>query len=222
MAGYITYWPKEQVKNLQKARDNGPIQVILGSIHTKMPSISSVKVGDVIYPVTLEDGMLVVMARLPVEKVESAFEYLLRETGERNGALVPEGIAMEEKSQRSKDRITYATASGLVTRKEVLPDGIYIEPLREPIPHLCHQEPFNCCAETAASGKHGSSIGPRPVPREMIPALRFGPVKSKQKPLKINAKGELTTVSIAGFVRKMSDETQKLFDSLFGDDSILL
>ncbi|MDU5288913.1 MULTISPECIES: hypothetical protein [Clostridia] len=32
----------------------------------KRPSIASVKVGDVIYPVTLEDGMLFVMARLPV------------------------------------------------------------------------------------------------------------------------------------------------------------
>ena len=51
-------------------------------------------------------------------------------------------------------------AGGLVTRKEELPDGIHIEALREPIPHLCHQEPFNCCAKTAASGKHGSSIGP--------------------------------------------------------------
>ena len=107
-------------------------------------------------------------------------------------------------------------AGGLVTRKEELPDGIHIEALREPIPHLCHQEPFNCCAKTAASGKHGSSIGPRPVPREMIPTLWFGPVKSKQKPLKIDSKGELTTVSIAGVVRKMSDETQQVFDSLFG------
>lgn len=50
----------------------------------------------------------------------------------------------------------------------------------------------------------------------MIPTLRFGPVKSKQKPLKIDSKGELTTVFIAGFVRKMSDETQQVFDSLFG------
>ena len=104
----------------------------------------------------------------------------------------------------------------MVTRKEELPDGIHIEAFRDPIPHLCHQEPFNCCAKTAASGKHGSSIGPRPVPREMIPTLWFGPVKSKQKPLKIDSKGELTTVSIAGVVRKMSDETQQVFDSLFG------
>ena len=72
--------------------------------------------------------------------------------------------------------------------------------MREQVPHLCHQEPFNCCAETAASGNHGSSIESRPIPGQLIPSLRFGPARSRQKPLKVNAKGELTTVSVAGIV----------------------
>lgn len=97
----------------------GPIRVVLGSIHTKMPSIANIKVGDVIYPVTLEDGTLTVMARLPVEKVEYAFDYLLRETGEYNGALVPEGVAVEEKPYRDKDTIMYATAQGLVKKGKI-------------------------------------------------------------------------------------------------------
>lgn len=78
MAGYITSWPKEQIRKLIREKDNGPIQVIFGSVHTRMPSIKSVKAGDVIYPVTIEEGTLCVMARLPVEKTEPAYEYLIR------------------------------------------------------------------------------------------------------------------------------------------------
>ena len=47
MAAYMTYWPGEQLRALKKAGDTGPIRVVLGSIHTKMPSIDSVQVGDV-------------------------------------------------------------------------------------------------------------------------------------------------------------------------------
>ena len=47
MAAYMTYWPGEQLRALKRAGDTGPIRVVLGSIHTKMPSIDSVQVGDV-------------------------------------------------------------------------------------------------------------------------------------------------------------------------------
>lgn len=220
MSGYIVYWPKEQVKNLKKANDTGPIKVVLGSVHTKMPSIKSVKEGDVIYPVTLEKGILFVMARLPVEKVETAFDYLMRETGYRYAALIPEGVAYEEKSSNGnificRDAVRFYNnideLPTYVTRIEFLADRI-------PVSHLCHQEPFNCCSETAASGTKGSAIQPRPIPREKISNFLFGPCKSKQKPLKLNSKGELTTLSLAGCTRKMSDETKEYFDSLFEDN----
>ena len=90
-------------------------------------------------------------------------------------------------------------------------------PDQKPVPHLCHQEPFNCCSETAASGPGGSAIEPRPIPAEQVDGFRFGSVKSKQKPLKRNGKGELTTLSLSGFTRKMSDDTRAYFDSLFDD-----
>lgn len=44
---------------------------------------------------TLAEGTLCVMARLPIEKIESAFDYLIRETGQIYGALVPDGFALE-------------------------------------------------------------------------------------------------------------------------------
>ena len=86
---------------------------------------------------------------------------------------------------------------------------------RKPVAHLRHQEPFTCCSQTAASGSQGSSIYPRPVPKEKIPDLLFGPSKSRQKPLKLNAKGEPTILSLSGVARKMSDATKEYFDSLF-------
>ena len=217
MSGYIVYWPKEQIRKLKKEKDTGPIQVVLGSIHTKMPSIASVKVGDVIYPVTLENGILYVMARLPVEKVESAFDYLLRETGDRHAALISPDVAYEEMWSTGPQFLCgdetryYDSVDKLppkVTRIEFLAD-------RKHIPHLCHQEPFNCCSQTAASGSEGSAICPRPIPKEKISDLLFGPSKAKQKPLKLNAKGELTTLSLSGAARKMSEETKEYFDSLF-------
>lgn len=43
-----------------------------------------------IYPVTLAEGTLCVMARMPVEHIESAFE-----TGQIHSVLVPDGYALE-------------------------------------------------------------------------------------------------------------------------------
>lgn len=81
MAGYMVYWSKEYVKELEKAGDTGPFKVVYGSQHQIMPSISAVKVGDIIYPVTIKNGTLAVMARLCVEKIECAFDYAMRELG---------------------------------------------------------------------------------------------------------------------------------------------
>lgn len=223
MAGYIVYWPQEQVRKLQKAQDTGPIRVVLGSIHTKMPSIAKVKVGDVLYPVTLKEGMLYVMARLPVERTEAAFDYLLRETGYRQAALIPEGTAYEEMAWRG-GKTTFRTAHAGSVDREALPASITRIELwadRQPIPHLCHQEPFNCCAQTAASGTKGSAIRPRPVPEEKLSELLFGPSRAKQRPLRRNAQGELTALSLSGAARKMSEATQAYFDTLFEGEGCL-
>lgn len=185
MAGYMTYWSKEYIRGLKKAGDNGALSVIFGSHHTKMPSIASVKVGDVIYPVTLADGRLCVMAKLPVEKIEAAFDYLMRETGGIHGALAPDDLAIRQMKEK---------------------------------PHKFHQEPQTCCAKLAASGTQGSGIEARPLPLEVIPDLRFGPVRSKQKPLRLDKNGIPTIVSLSGAVCRMSEETQAIFESVFSDE----
>ena len=95
MIGYIVYWPQDRVKEIQKAGDAGPVKVVLGSIHSRMPSIASVKEGDVVFPVTQMNKHLYVMARLPVARRERAFNYCMRELGTQHSALIPEGIVLE-------------------------------------------------------------------------------------------------------------------------------
>lgn len=185
MAGYITYWPKEQIRKLTKEKDIGPITVVLGSAHTKMPSIKSITVGDTIYPVTVMNNEFYVVARLPVEKIEAAYQYLIRELGNQCGALLPDDM----------DRDLYHS-----TPKK---------------PHKCHQSPFNCCSETAALSASGSFIRLRKIPKEATPMMMFGPTKNKQRALRLTPKGVPSIVSVSSVARRMSDETQSVFDSLF-------
>lgn len=97
-----------------------------------------------------------------------------------------------------------------------LPEGTVIlvpKDMKEKV-HKYHQEPQTCCAAIAVSG-HGSSIIARTLPVEVIPDLRFGPSKSKEKALKLDRNGIPTVVSLSGFIRKMSGETQKIVEGLF-------
>lgn len=207
MAYYMVYWPQDQVEKLKKAGDNGPIRVVFGSIHSRMPTIASIKAGDVVFPVTLMKKKLYVMARLPVTHRERAFDYCMRELGGKYGALTPEGIAVEW----SKD--FYAMAGKSFRRIEDVPEGVQILRQTEK-PHAIHQEPFNCCSQWAVWGEEGSSIAPRPLPSESIPLLRFGYPKSKEKALRLDKYGNVLTASLS-VTRRMAEETAKIFEGLF-------
>lgn len=216
MSGYICFWSADYIKKLEKAGDTGPILVVYGSQHTKMPSISSLKIGDVVFPVALKNKTLNIMARLPIGLIEPAYDYIMRETGLRYSALIPKGILIRSKGPHGEFN-TFAGGSGY-TDKVVIPDHIHTIIQEESLimlPHKFHQEPITCCAELAASGNNGSDIRPRPVPTELIPQMLFGKTKSSQKPLRLDKDGYPTTVSLSGFVRKMSDETFALFESIF-------
>ncbi len=233
MSGFMVYWSKEYVSKVQKAGDTGPLKVVYGSHHTIMPHIKSVKVGDIIYPVTLINGTLAVMARLPVEKIECAFEYTIRELGRAYSALIPKDVAYYWREPRGEFVAVYC-GGGFVTGKNTyisfrysgmadpkedhIPDDITREyrewEIPEP-PHLFTQEPKICCAEQAASGEHGSEIFPREIPLETAKTLLFGNTRSSLKPLKLDKNSRFSTMSLSGSVRKMSDETFEVFEKLF-------
>ena len=219
MAGYMTYWSKEQIHKLEKAQDAGLICVIYGSHHSKMPSINTVKVGDIIYPVTLSGGTLHVMARLPVERIEPAFDYLMRELGYRFGALVPKGILLVEKTPVCTLLVTDCQTDRC--EAELPPDdGTLCRVFSDQagiLPHKAHQEPQTCCASLAASSAHGSMITPRPLPPECLPLLRFGSTKSKEKPLRLDKDGKPSVVGLSA-LRRMSEATWQQFEALFAGE----
>lgn len=216
MSGYITFWSKDYAKQLERHNDNGPICVVYGSQHKRMPHISALKIGDIIYPVAIKDKTLCVMARLPIEKIEPAYDYLIRETGFHYAALIPEGILLKKQGIYGEFN-TFKGGSGYTDKIE-LPQNIHTIVQEDDLvikPHKFHQEPIECCADLAASGNNGSSIQPRLIPIEQVSTFLFGSTKSTQKPLRLDKNGNLTTTSLGGFVRKMSDETFAYFEELF-------
>ena len=51
-------------------------------------------------------------------------------------------------------------------------------------------------------------------PEEVIPNLRFGYPKSKEKALRLDKNGNVLSMSLTA-TRRMSEETAKIFDALF-------
>lgn len=137
-------------------------------------------------------------------------------TGQIHSALVPEGYAIEH-GYRDGGTFFLVSTREQYDRKEELPEGIRLLLLNEmkEKPHKFHQEPQTCCAKLAASGSHGSSIELRPLPVEVLPELRFGPSKSKEKALKLDKNGIPAVISLSGFVRKLGDETWEIFEGVF-------
>ena len=215
MAGYMVLWPQDRWKEIKKAGDTGPIKVVYGSIHARMPTIASIKVGDVVFPVTYMQKHLYAMARLPVTHRERAFDYTMRELGTPHSALAPEGVVMEHRNVRGA-LYYYAWNGQSYVRREDVPKGYTIIPQSELVekPHLEHQNPFNCCSQWAVWGENGSSIQPRQLPDEVLPQLRFGYPASKEKPLKFTAGGSVLSSSLAA-TRRMSAETFEIFEGLF-------
>lgn len=215
MAGYMVCWPQDRWRQIQKAGDTGPIRVIYGSIHARMPTIASIKVGDVVFVVTYMQKHLYAVARLPVTHREPAFDYTMRELGTRHSALIPEGIVEETLDHRG-ERYYWSWDCKHYNSLEAVPEGARIIFLSEQVekPHLEHQNPFNCCSQWAVWGEEGSSIEPRQLPDEVLPDLRFGYPKSKEKPLKFTANGSVLSSSLTA-TRRMSEETLEIFESLF-------
>ena len=215
MAGYMVCWPQDRWKQVKKAGDTGPIKVIYGSIHARMPTIASIKVGDVVFVVTYMQKHLYAVARLPVTHREAAFDYCMRELGTYHSALPPKGVVMEMRYAQGGTFFSSWDCKSYNCR-EAVPEGLTVIPLSEQIekPHLEHQTPFNCCSQWAVWGEDGSSIEPRQLPDEVLPDLRFGYPKSKEKPLKFTPNGSVLSSSLTA-TRRMSEETFAIFEGLF-------
>ena len=151
----MVYWPQDWVSELNKAGDTGPVKVVYGSIHSRMPTISSIQVGDVVFPVSLIKKKLYVMARMPVTHRERAIDYCMRELGRPCGAL------------RAED--------------DGYPTFEYTDSWQPVLPHLKHQKPFNCCSKWAVWGEDGTDIRPARCRTRCCPSCASAPRKAKKR-----------------------------------------
>ena len=132
MAGYMVCWPQDRWKQVKKAGDTGPIKVIYGSIHARMPTIASIKVGDVVFVVTYMQKHLYAVARLPVTHREAAFDYTMRELGTYHSALPPKGVVMELRYAQGGTFFSSWDCKSYNCR-EAVPERLTVIPLSEQI-----------------------------------------------------------------------------------------
>lgn len=78
---YVTLWTLERCKWLHQVGDQGPLEVIFGGVHTSLPSLGAVAIGDVIYPVAVKEGGLCVIARMEVESLVEPDDYISAKQG---------------------------------------------------------------------------------------------------------------------------------------------
>ena len=218
LSGYIIYWSKEFIDKLNKHSKHEKMSVVYSGYSLKLPSLKKIKVGDTVYAVTIDKNELCVMGKLTIEKIETAFDYLMRETGKPHDCVFPDNYAVKNTYHKNAGikagQYFYHTNNGHYDNIEDLPDGTKILVLEEltDIPHQFSQEPPAQSAAFALSGTNGSEIMPRIIPNDRIPFLLFG---KEKKPLKTDKNGKIVNASIAGHARIMSDETQDYFNSLF-------
>jgi hypothetical protein len=78
---WVVLWTLERCRWLQRVGDEGPLEVIFGGPHTSMPSIEAVRVGDRIYPVSVNEGALCVIAAMKVESLISPEDFVRQKLG---------------------------------------------------------------------------------------------------------------------------------------------
>lgn len=220
MSGFMIYWSQEFVDKLNKSGNSEKLSVVYSGYSTKLPSLKSVKVGDTVYPITIHNNEVWVMSRLTIEKIELAFDYLMRETGQPYHCRFPDNYAVlhryHQQACKKAGKIFYSMNGGYYDDADDLPEGtilLILEQLKE-IPHLLSQEPPAAGAFFALSGTNGADIKPRSIPAEIISTLMFGK-PNDQKPLKTDKSGKIVNASVVGHARLMSEATHAYFDSLF-------
>lgn len=220
MSGFIIYWSKEYIDKIKKCESEEKLSVVFSGYSTKLPSLKSIKVGDIVFPVTLYNNQFLVMSRLTINKIEPAFDYLMRETGKPYNCMFPDNFAVKHEYSQQAGKLAgktyYSMNSGHYDNIEDVPENttiLILEDLKD-IPHGLSQEPPDILAAFALSGTDGAVIKPRIIPYETITTLKFGKLND-QKPLKTDKNGKIVNASLFGHARLMSEETYNYFDSLF-------
>jgi len=102
MDNYVILWPNDWCKALEKAGDKGPIEVIFGGEHQSVPPLGKVSVGDTVYPVRVNGGVLYLLGRFEITAIDDVEKYLSLNKLERPKGMLwdtASGIVLKEKPE---------------------------------------------------------------------------------------------------------------------------
>ena len=76
MEAYIIFWKKDKIKRILANGDAGPLSVLYGGPHQSQPAFGKVSAGSCVYPFTVMDGVLYLIARMTISEIVDADDYL--------------------------------------------------------------------------------------------------------------------------------------------------
>lgn len=76
MNSYFVYWSTDWCRLLEKVGDFGPISVVFGGPHVSLPTLGKIRAGDIIYPISIKNNKLYLIARMEVGEIVDAGNYL--------------------------------------------------------------------------------------------------------------------------------------------------
>lgn len=81
---YVVLWSRDRCREVRRAGDEGkPLEVVYGGAHTSQPLLSRYRVrrGHRLYPISVHQGALLIIAGMTVEEIIDWREYVVRFLG---------------------------------------------------------------------------------------------------------------------------------------------
>jgi hypothetical protein len=120
-SSYIIFWNKDRIETYSKNGDIGPLSVIFGGPHQSQPTLGKIKIGDIIFPITVIDGAAYILGRMEIEAIITEKEFLKNNIIENVGNLT-----WDEYRIKYNDRITHKIPWNCMERAAIGKNGTKI------------------------------------------------------------------------------------------------
>ena len=78
---FTVMWSSEYLRWIRRSRDGGPLSVVFGGPHKRMPSLASVEPGDLLHVIAVQAGGIHLIARMRVARLDCPFCHVRSTTG---------------------------------------------------------------------------------------------------------------------------------------------
>jgi beta-glucosidase/6-phospho-beta-glucosidase/beta-galactosidase len=102
MSSYIIFWNKNRIETYSKNDDIGPLSITFGGPHQSQPVLGKIKIGDIIFPITVIDGVMYILGRMEIEEIITENEFL-----EKNIIENKENLVWDQYCIKYKNKITH-------------------------------------------------------------------------------------------------------------------